>query len=58
MNKQIVQWILLGIVIVASISLISVYLSSYAPEFMMPKALPLAIVVGLSSIALAIAHKE
>lgn len=58
MNKQIVQWILLGIVIVASISLVFVYLSSYAPGFMMPKALPLAIVVGLSSIALAIAHKE
>lgn len=58
MNKQIVQGILFGIVIVASISLFSVYLSSYAPEFMMPKALPLAIVVGLSSIALAIAHKE
>lgn len=58
MNKQIVQWILLGVLMVASISLVLVYLSNYAPGFMMPKALPLAIVVGLSSIALAIAYKE
>lgn len=58
MNKQLIQWILLGVVLVASISLVIVYLSDYAPGFMMPKALPLAVVVGLSSIALAIAHKE
>lgn len=58
MLKQIIPWVLLVILVIASISLVSVYLSSYAPEFMMPKALPLAIVVGLSSIALAIAFKD
>lgn len=58
MLKQIVPWVLLGILVIASISLVSVYLSSYAPDFMMPKALPLAILVGLSSIAVAIAFKE
>lgn len=58
MLKQIVPWVLLGILVIASISLVSVYLSSYAPDFMMQKALPLAILVGLSSIAVAIAFKE
>lgn len=58
MLKQIIPWVLLGILVIASISLVSVYLSSYAPDFMMPKALPLAILVGLSSIAVAIAFKE
>lgn len=58
MLKQIVPWVLLGVLVIASISLVSVYLSSYAPDFMMPKALPLAILVGLSSIAVAIAFKQ
>lgn len=58
MNKQIVQWFLLVIVVIASISVVSVYISNYVPEYIMAKALPLAILVGLSSIALSIAYKE
>lgn len=57
-EKQIVNWLLVGILIVSSISLIIVYQQDYIAESHGPRAIPLAIVAGLSAIAVAISQKN
>ena len=58
MNKQIIQWVFLVILIVAIVKLIWVYTADYIPEVLMAEAIPVALVIGLCSIAYAIVYKE
>jgi len=58
MNKQIIQWFFLVIIIVATVKFIWVYTADYIPEVLMAEAIPVALVIGLCSIAYAILYKE
>lgn len=51
MIEHIVKWTLLAILITSSISFIIVFQLDYIAEALAARAIPLAIVVGLSSIA-------
>ncbi|MBU9714918.1 hypothetical protein [Evansella tamaricis] len=58
MKNTLFYWIryllLVSILVISSISLIIVYSQGYLAEIQMARALPLALVLGLSAIALAI----
>lgn len=51
MIEHIIKWTLLAILITSSISFIIVFQLDYIAEALAARAIPLAIVVGLSSIA-------
>jgi len=56
--KQIAKWVPLVILIVSSISLIVIFQSNYIAEAFAARAVPLAIVVGLSSIATSLSLRK
>ncbi|WP_156484889.1 hypothetical protein [Bhargavaea cecembensis] len=58
MPEQIVKWGLVALLIGTTASLIVILQSSYIAEAISARALPLAIVAGLSSIAVAIAFRK
>ena len=58
MNERITKWILLTILIVSSISFIVIFQLDYIPEALTARAVPLAIVVGFSSIATSIIFRK
>ncbi len=53
-----VRWLLIGILVSSIMCLIIVYLKGYIPEFHSVKSMPLAIIVGLTTIAVAIYEKK
>ncbi|WP_416150180.1 hypothetical protein ACM26V_04095 [Salipaludibacillus sp. HK11] len=55
---QIAKWIPLVILIISSISLIVVFQSNYIAEPFAARAIPLAIVIGLSSIATSLSLRK
>ena len=58
MIEQICKWLVLIILIVSSISLLVVFQLDYVAEALTARALPIAIVVGFSSIATAIMNRK
>ncbi|GGA90720.1 hypothetical protein [Ornithinibacillus halotolerans] len=56
--SNIIRFLLISIMALSILALLIVYFQSYIPEFHMAKALPLAIVAGLSTIAVAIYEKK
>lgn len=53
MIQQIVKWILLTILTISSISFIIVFQLNYTADALSARSIPIAIVVGLSSLAVA-----
>ncbi|MEC1180193.1 hypothetical protein P9B03_16950 [Metasolibacillus meyeri] len=58
MLEQITRWLLLVILIGSSISLVVVYQLDYIAEALVARAIPLALVVGLSAIATSIMFRK
>ncbi|MED0668469.1 hypothetical protein P4T04_19425 [Bacillus badius] len=58
MIKQIIRWIVLTILMVSSINFAVVFQLDYVAEALMARALPLAIVIGFSSIATSIMFRK
>lgn len=58
MIQQIVKWFLLTILIISSISFIIVIQSNYIAAELAARSIPIAIVVGLSSLAVAIMFRK
>jgi len=56
--QQIVKWFLLTILIISSISFIIVIQSNYIADALAARSIPIAIVVGLSSLAVAIMFRK
>ncbi len=52
-----VRWLLISILVSSIICLIIVYLKGYIPEFHSAMSMPFAIIVGLTTIAVAIYEK-
>ena len=52
MIEQIVKWILLVILIISSISFIIVFQLNYTADALTARAIPIAIVLGFSSLAI------
>lgn len=52
------KWILIALVVLTTLSLFHVYNSSYEAQTHLARALPIAIVCGLSAIALALAINQ
>ncbi|PPA69883.1 hypothetical protein [Jeotgalibacillus proteolyticus] len=57
-TEQAVKWIVLIVLIVSSISLLVVFQAGYIPEELTARAVPLAILAGLTSIAAALIFKK
>jgi hypothetical protein len=57
-KNNIIRYLLISILALTILSLLIVYKNQYIPEFHMAKALPLAILAGLSTIAVAIHEKR
>ncbi|CAM5781028.1 hypothetical protein EDM54_04440 [Brevibacillus borstelensis] len=59
MINQLIRWLLLCILVVSCLSLLVVYqFHDYIGEVHSARALPLAVVIGLTSIAVAIYEKQ
>ncbi|WP_338752995.1 hypothetical protein [Bacillus sp. FJAT-52991] len=58
MLEQMTKWLLLAILAVSSISLIVVFQLDYTPEALSARAVPLAIVTGLSAIAVSLLSRK
>ncbi|MFJ7649563.1 hypothetical protein ACIQ1H_18755 [Lysinibacillus sp. NPDC097279] len=58
MIQQIVKWFLLTILIISSISFIIVLQSNYLAAELTARSIPIAIVVGFSSLAVAIMFRK
>ncbi|WP_155982677.1 hypothetical protein [Paucisalibacillus sp. EB02] len=56
--RSIIRYLLISIMALSILALIIVYNNQYIAEAHMARALPLAILVGLSSIAVAIYEKK
>lgn len=58
MIEQVAKWLSLAILIVSSISFIIVFQLDYVAEALTARAVPIAIVLGLSSIATSLIFKK
>lgn len=58
MIEHVAKWLLLAILIISSISLVIVFQLDYVAEALIARALPLSIVIGLSSIATSIIFRK
>lgn len=58
MAEQFVRWLLLIILVVSSVSLIVVFQLDYVAEALKARAIPLAIVLGFSSVAVSIIYRK
>jgi len=53
-----VKWLIVSVFLISVISLIGVYMNNYIAEAHIARALPLSIIIGLTSIAIAIFEKN
>ncbi|MGM9967089.1 hypothetical protein [uncultured Rummeliibacillus sp.] len=58
MIEQITKWIIFAILIISSISFVIIFQLNYIAEALAARALPLAIVIGLTAIAASIIAKK
>lgn len=58
MIEQITKWIIFAILIISSISFVVVFQLNYIAEALTARAVPLAIVIGLTSIATSIIFRK
>ncbi|OEH92043.1 hypothetical protein [Bacillus solimangrovi] len=56
--EQSVKWIVLMILVVSSVSIIVFFQSNYFAEHLIARTVPLAIVIGCSSIAVSILFRK
>lgn len=58
MIEQLARWMVLAILSISSISFVIVFQLDYIAEALIARAVPLAIVIGLSSIATSILFRK
>lgn len=58
MIEQLARWMVLAILFISSISFVIVFQLDYIAEALIARAVPLAIVIGLSSIATSILFRK
>jgi hypothetical protein len=58
MIEQIMKWIIFAILIISTISFVIVFQLNYIAEALAARAIPLAIVIGLTAIATSIIFRK